>query len=73
MGLIQAAVGAIGGTLADQWKDFYTVPEGLAPTAALLRNLGIIGFQKITRIKPVRSRERSGFTVRAYLRSSASI
>ena len=35
MGLIQAAVGAIGGTLADQWKDFFTVPEGLAPTAAL--------------------------------------
>ncbi|MCW5951719.1 MAG: SPFH domain-containing protein [Propionibacteriaceae bacterium] len=35
MGLIQAAIGAIGGTLADQWKDFYTVPEGLAPTAAL--------------------------------------
>lgn len=35
MGLIQATVGAIGGTLADQWKDFYTVPEGLPPTAAL--------------------------------------
>ena len=35
MGLIQAAIGAIGGTLADQWKDFYTVPGGLAPTAAL--------------------------------------
>ena len=35
MGLIQAAIGAIGGTLADQWKDFYTVPEGLPPTAAL--------------------------------------
>ncbi len=35
MGLIQAAIGAIGGTLADQWKDFYTVPSGLAPTAAL--------------------------------------
>ena len=35
MGLIQAAVGAIGGTMADQWKDFYTVPEGLAPTAAV--------------------------------------
>jgi membrane protease subunit (stomatin/prohibitin family) len=35
MGLIQAAVGAIGGTLADQWKDFYTVPDGLAPTAAV--------------------------------------
>ncbi len=35
MGLIQAAVGAIGGTLADQWKDFYTVPGGLPSTAAL--------------------------------------
>lgn len=35
MGLIQAAVGSIGGTLADQWKDFYTVPDGLPPTAAL--------------------------------------
>lgn len=35
MGLIQAAIGAIGGTLADQWKDFYTVPEGLSPTAAM--------------------------------------
>ena len=35
MGLLQAALGAIGGTLADQWKDFYTVPDGLAPTAAL--------------------------------------
>ena len=35
MGLIQAAVGAIGGMLADQWKDFYTVPDGLPPTAAI--------------------------------------
>ena len=35
MGLLQAAVGSIGGTLADQWKDFYTVPDGLPPTAAL--------------------------------------
>ncbi|MBS0213029.1 MAG: SPFH domain-containing protein [Proteobacteria bacterium] len=35
MGLIQAAVGSIGGTLADQWKDFYTIPSGLPPTAAL--------------------------------------
>jgi membrane protease subunit (stomatin/prohibitin family) len=35
MGLIQAAVGSIGGMLADQWKDFYTVPEGLPTTAAL--------------------------------------
>ncbi|WP_110240101.1 SHOCT domain-containing protein [Nocardioides gilvus] len=35
MGLIKAAIGALGGTLADQWKDFYTVPDGLAPTAAL--------------------------------------
>ena len=35
MGLIQAFVGALGGTFADQWKDFLTPPAGLAPTAAL--------------------------------------
>ena len=35
MGLFKAAFDSIGGVLADQWKDFYTVPEGLAPTAAL--------------------------------------
>jgi len=35
MGLIQAVVGSVGGMLADQWKDFYTVPDGLASTAAL--------------------------------------
>ena len=35
MGLIQAVAGSIGGMLADQWKDFYTVPEGLPATAAL--------------------------------------
>jgi len=35
MGLIKAVSGAIGGMLADQWKDFYTVPQGLPPTAAL--------------------------------------
>lgn len=34
MGLIQAAVGAISGALADQWKDFYTVPGALENTAA---------------------------------------
>lgn len=35
MGLIQAAVGSIGGMLADQWKDFYTIPDSLPSTAAL--------------------------------------
>ena len=35
MGLFQAVAGSIGGTLADQWKDFYTVPSGLPATAAL--------------------------------------
>jgi membrane protease subunit (stomatin/prohibitin family) len=35
MGLIQAVTGSIGGALADQWKDFYTVPDGLPATAAL--------------------------------------
>jgi len=36
MGLFAAAAGAIGGTFADQWKDFYTVPEGVRPTVALV-------------------------------------
>jgi len=36
MGLIRAAVGAIGGTLADQWKDFYTVPSDISSTTALV-------------------------------------
>ena len=35
MGLVQAVVGAVGGVLGDQWKDFYTVPQGLPATAAL--------------------------------------
>ncbi len=35
MGLIQAVKGAVGGMLADQWKDFYTVPDNLPSTAAL--------------------------------------
>jgi membrane protease subunit (stomatin/prohibitin family) len=35
MGLIRAASGAIGGTLADQWKDFYSVSSDLAPTVAI--------------------------------------
>jgi len=35
VGLFKAAFDSIGGMFADQWKDFYTVPEGLAPTAAL--------------------------------------
>ena len=35
MGLFQAVAGSIGGTLADQWKDFFTVPAGLPATAAL--------------------------------------
>lgn len=34
MGLIRAAAGAIGGVLADQWKDFYTVSADLEPTVA---------------------------------------
>ena len=35
MGLVQAVTGSIGGMLADQWKDFLTVPDGLPATAAL--------------------------------------
>lgn len=35
MGLLAAASDAMGGVLGDQWKDFYTVPEDVRPTAAL--------------------------------------
>lgn len=35
MGLFKAVAEAVGGTLADQWKDFHTVPAGLPATAAL--------------------------------------
>ena len=35
MGLVTASFDALGGALGDQWKDFYTVPDGLRPTAAL--------------------------------------
>jgi membrane protease subunit (stomatin/prohibitin family) len=35
MGLIRATVGALGGSLADQWKDFYTVPEWIPQTGAV--------------------------------------
>ncbi|HVK30404.1 MAG TPA: SPFH domain-containing protein [Nocardioides sp.] len=35
MGLIQAAIGAVGGTLADQWVDFYGVPDGVGSTVAV--------------------------------------
>lgn len=35
MGLRQAIAGAVGGVLADQWKDFLTLPAGLPATAAL--------------------------------------
>lgn len=35
MGLFKAASDAMGGVLDDQWKDFYTVPNGLSSTAAL--------------------------------------
>ncbi len=35
MGFIQAFKGAVGGMLADQWRDFLTIPDGLPQTAAL--------------------------------------
>ena len=35
MGFIKAFAGAIGGTFADQWKDFIVPPANLAPTAAI--------------------------------------
>lgn len=35
MGFIKAFAGALGGSFADQWKDFLAPQAGLAPTAAL--------------------------------------
>lgn len=35
MGFIKAFADAIGGTFADQWKDFITVPANVPPTSAI--------------------------------------
>ena len=35
MGFVKAFTGALGGSLADQWKDFYMPPEGLPATAGI--------------------------------------
>jgi membrane protease subunit (stomatin/prohibitin family) len=35
MGFIEAFKGAIGGSFADQWKDFYMVPTGMSATAGV--------------------------------------
>ena len=37
MGLIKAFAGALGGTFADQWKDYYTPLSGVPATAAVFR------------------------------------
>ena len=37
MGFIRAFTGALGGTFADQWKDFYTVPSEITPTTGLIK------------------------------------
>ena len=37
MGFIKAFVGGLGGTFADQWKDFYTVPNYITPTTGVIR------------------------------------
>ena len=37
MGFIKAFTGAIGGSFADQWKDFYTPMQGVPGTAAIFR------------------------------------
>lgn len=35
MAFIKAFAGAIGGSFADQWKDYFTIPQGLSDTAGL--------------------------------------
>ena len=37
MGFIKAFTGAIGGTFADQWKDFYTPRTDVPATAGLFQ------------------------------------
>lgn len=37
MGFVKAFGGAIGGSFADQWKDFYTVPSGIGGTVGICR------------------------------------
>lgn len=37
MGFIKAFAGALGGTFADQWKDFYTPKQNVPATAALFQ------------------------------------
>ena len=37
MGLIKSIVGGVGGTLSDQWKDFYTIPDDIISTTAITR------------------------------------
>ena len=32
MGLIKAGIGALGGTLADQWKEFFYCDAAVPPT-----------------------------------------
>lgn len=41
MGFIQAIKGAVGGTLADQWQDFYGPMTGVSPTAAIFPGIPI--------------------------------
>ena len=36
MGLIRSVVGGVGGAFADQWKDFYTVPDNVISTTAII-------------------------------------
>ena len=37
MGFIKAFTGALGGTFADQWKDFYMPEEGVPATAGVFK------------------------------------
>lgn len=36
MGLIKSVVGGVGGAFADQWKDFYSVPDNVISTTAII-------------------------------------
>ncbi len=43
MGLIKAGIGAVGGTLADQWKEFFyceAIPKDVKMYQELVKNNG---------------------------------
>ena len=53
MGLIKAAIGAAGGTLADQWKEFFyceAIGKDVLVTKGVKRVTDVLQIQRVTTI-----------------------